>query len=1303
MKATNIKKRTRFSLLYALTLVALATGVGQQQASADGSGNADVVSGAACMQDTAGFGLQCTANDVSLATATNIVIHDACELPGDTTTFTAQFEVLLTAQGRHDVGIWWASDGDPNADGALTGTCTVATPPYAPDPPWLDLDGDQDPLPGENTPSGIQDTCGDIDDDHNPLFPEVTFVDIVCADPDGDGFLNLPYCTSWRQPGDNDLCISPLDAVPGAPSKCNCEPGFNVDIPVPFTGTIEVIKDLDPSSDPGTFNLNIDGVAYLNGAANPGTGAGNTGTTGAIIVSAGISTDPTPIGDTHMVSETGFGATDLSKYDTSISCTDGIDSVGPTAGTGPVNLFVEPNDAWVCTITNERRPATLTLVKEVVNDDGGTALITDWNLSASGPTPIAGDGGVGPSEVAIGTYTLSESTGPDGYTASSWVCTGGGSQNGNQITLDSDDNVTCTITNDDIAPTLTLIKTVVNDDGGTLGVGDFPLFISGNATTSGTAVTLSAGSYTASETQQTGYTASDWGGDCDASGNVTLALAENKTCTITNDDIAPTLTLIKTVVNDDGGTLGVGNFPLYINGNLTTSGTAVTLSAGNYTATEDQQTGYTASAWGTDCAADGTVTLGVGDNKTCTITNDDIAPTLTLIKTVTNDNGGTLGVGNFPLFISGDPTTSGAAKSLSAGDYVASETTQFGYQPGSWTGDCDAAGNVTLGVGDNKTCYINNNDIPPSLVLIKNVVNDNGGTAVAANWTLGTAGITATQISGSGGAASDASFLAGSYTMSEIGPAGYAASAWSCTGDGTQVGNVITLGVGQSAICTIVNNDIPPSLTLVKTVTNNDGGTAVAANWTLSATNGPTPISGAGGATSDANFVAGTYDLSETSLAGYAAGDWGCVGGSQSGSQITIGIGQTATCTINNDDIAPTLKLVKMVDNGSNPGGTAAPDDWTLSAQAATPFDGRNFSNAGGSGTFVTVFANNGYDLAESANSAYQVKTNWYCDGGSLTGTTVTLALDTDVTCTIVNEALGMVELLKLTNRAQNQTMQWFFTLDGEGLSETDMSPPTTVDFGGAKLIPGEEYTLCETGIPGGWTLEWQVDTNGDGVPDMIIPHVPNTNYDPVDPQTGYSRVYDPNWVEYPGSYVNDTKCVNFIVDIGETLAFQIDNQFPGGDPRTIGYWKNWNTCTGGNQYVTADLNGGPDAGWYILDDLLNDPGYTIGLLHLSSADCENAVLILDKRDLGGRKRASDPAYNMAAQLLAAELNLSAGAETCQGVVNAVNDGQALLVDIEFDGTGGYLKGKKYQALGAEANDLAYTLDQYNNGNLCSP
>jgi hypothetical protein len=258
------------------------------------------------------------------------------------------------------------------------------------------------------------------------------------------------------------------------------------------------------------------------------------------------------------------------------------------------------------------------------------------------------------------------------------------------------------------------------------------------------------------------------------------------------------------------------------------------------------------------------------------------------------------------------------------------------------------------------------------------------------------------------------------------------------------------------------------------------------------------------------------------------------------------------------------------------------------------------------------------------------------------------------------------------------------------------------VDFGGAKLIPGEEYTLCETGIPGGWTLEWQVDTTGDGLPDTIIPMVANVNYDPVDPTTGYSRVYDPNYVPSPETYTNDTRCVNFVVDPGETLAFQIDNQYPGGEPRTIGFWKNWNTCTGGNQHLTAASNGGPDAGWYILDDLLNDPGYTIGILQLGGEDCEDAVNILDKREISGKnkKRANDGAYNLAAQLLAAQLNLSAGAETCQAVVDAVNSGQNLLAGISFDGTGNYLRrGDDYEL----ANTLAYTLDEYNNGNLCTP
>ena len=82
-----------------------------------------------------------------------------------------------------------------------------------------------------------------------------------------------------------------------------------------------------------------------------------------------------------------------------------------------------------CTINNNDRPATLTLVKTVTNDNGGTALPTAWTLSAAGPTaPISGITG-SPAVTAVpvnsGTYALAEAGGPAGYAAGGWACTGG--------------------------------------------------------------------------------------------------------------------------------------------------------------------------------------------------------------------------------------------------------------------------------------------------------------------------------------------------------------------------------------------------------------------------------------------------------------------------------------------------------------------------------------------------------------------------------------------------------------------------------------------------------------------------------------------------------------------------------------------------------------------------------------------------------------------------------------------------------------------------------------------------------------
>ena len=111
----------------------------------------------------------------------------------------------------------------------------------------------------------------------------------------------------------------------------------------------------------------------------------------------------------------------------------------------------------------------LTLVKQVVNNHGGTAIATNWTLHAAGTTTISGTTGaaaVTSAAVLPGTYTLSESGGPAGYSASAWTCTNNVAVSGGQITLGNGASTTCTITNSDEPAILTLVKQVVNTNGG---------------------------------------------------------------------------------------------------------------------------------------------------------------------------------------------------------------------------------------------------------------------------------------------------------------------------------------------------------------------------------------------------------------------------------------------------------------------------------------------------------------------------------------------------------------------------------------------------------------------------------------------------------------------------------------------------------------------------------------------------------------------------------------------------------------------------------------------------------------------
>ncbi len=254
------------------------------------------------------------------------------------------------------------------------------------------------------------------------------------------------------------------------------------------------------------------------------------------------------------------------------------------------------------------------------------------------------------------------------------------------------------------------------------------------------------------------------------------------------------------------------------------------------------------------------------------------------------------------------------------------------------------------------------------------------------------------------------------------------------------------------------------------------------------------------------------------------------------------------------------------------------------------------------------------------------------------------------------------------------------------------------LDFSAA-LVPADVYSICEAPVPAGYTFEITVEQDGS----IVLTYA------------------GPPGEEFP---TGEIQCFDFTAaTTGNSLTFNVENSFPGGAPRTPGYWKNWNTCSGGNQDETAAKLGGYNEGVYLLDNLL-----TQHLGPLTVSTCEDGVLILEARDLylldkkgDPVNRSNDAAYTLARALLAARLNQDAGACTADGfdflgeygfdgtfeqLLTAADD---VLTAVNFAGTGSYLspqdlKGKNNPnvPLAEEALYLYEIIDDYNNEQVCT-
>ncbi len=172
------------------------------------------------------------------------------------------------------------------------------------------------------------------------------------------------------------------------------------------------------------------------------------------------------------------------------------------------------------------------------------------------------------------------------------------------------------------------------------------------------------------------------------------------------------LTVITNVVNNNGGTLTAAQAQVHVRvdgadakgspaAGVSGGGRAYSLLTGNaYVVAADAVTGYGLS-YSAGCSA----VLAEGGATTCTVTVDDIAPTLKVVTVVQNDSGGNAVAADFSAHVrqggrdvSGSPQAgsgTGTTYTLSSGNFSVSAEGVPGYSA-TGAGGCAADGSVTL-------------------------------------------------------------------------------------------------------------------------------------------------------------------------------------------------------------------------------------------------------------------------------------------------------------------------------------------------------------------------------------------------------------------------------------------------------------------------------------------------------------------------------------------------------------------------------------------------------------------------------
>ena len=971
------------------------------------------------------------------------------------------------------------------------------------------------------------------------------------------------------------------------------------------------------------------------------------------------------------------------------------------------------------------RPGTIVINKNIqAGDIDGTFgyTTTGDGLSNFNLTTVGGTATTSFTGLNAGTRTVNESTIPNTHLFVSLVCVdpdNGTTTNGTTATIDLDEGetVTCTYTNRQNRNVtdgrIIVVKdTVPNDTTDfTFTTGGYTSVVEGNPFTlkdgesndscgAGNDNCLEPGTYSVAETPNNNYETTSSCSDGSPVNAISVQAGETVTCTFVNrkkPDVA--VTKVADAASVSAGT-AIG-FTLTVTNLGPNDAQGVTL-----TDTLPTNSGLNWSIDGGTGAADCSIAAGV---LTC--------------------NFGTLASGATRTVHITSPTTAATCGVVNNTGTV-SATNEI---PGA-TANNSASASVTVSCPDirvQKTAAnspINAGDVASFTITISNI-----GTGSATGVTLNDplpAGV-AWAITGGTGAASCVDPIVGNTLSCNFGTMAPGASftvivsgatdAADCgtltntaTGAATNEGSDV-LG-NNSATANIVVNC--PDVSVVKSGNGpiNAGTNAV---FTITVTSiGPGTANGVTLSDTLPAGIAWSEDSTSCSIAGLLLT---CNFGDLAAGQVRVvtvtGLTDAADCgTLNNTvNISATNEPATVLENNTSsasinvlcaviivqkvtfPGGDPTAFEFDTSYSANFMLSDGQSNNSGplapGAGYSVAELVPTGWDVDNVLCSDNSPRNNINLSGGET------------VTCVFTNTKRGRVDLTK-TFQGQpltdpNVSFQFQIRQDasttvgtGQGTTLSEEFANSTnggnVDF--ATLATSNKNGVIEAGevelllVPGTYQICEYIQVGWDStIRDMLGAFVPEGAGDP--------QTIDNSFV-----------CAPFTITPGESEAISIDNvPPPGGMAKTIGFWKNHASCKASNGKQDPVL----DQVLATFPIALNQTTHGVYIGNYYVDTCLEATALLDKRlysatKKGGDKAASDPAYNMAAQLMAAKLNLQAGAENPFCLNDIVAEADALLAVVNFNGSTipNYGSGATGAARKARMNYLAGLLDAYNNNEL---